>query len=211
MASSTTDDGSSDAGSSYPAEWEPRITNLSTRFPAVSRDNILKELQKADGHAGKASGVLAAMSRTPAETAAREARLAQEHEAQARATAERDAWRARVSDSPVVDSETSRLTAHGARCCLEAMKLPAMRKTIAFASSWDGRTIYSYSDDDNAVVKEYESVHGGPRIGEPGAVREVLNDDDFLASLQSGSVHESNALPGKVRGWLGIEALEGET
>lgn len=206
------DEESTDADSSYPAEWEPRITNLSARFAVLSRDSIIKELRKTDGHAGKASGVLAAMARTPEETAAREARLTQEREAQATASAECEAWWARVRESPILDPATSRLTVHGAKCCLEAMKLPSMRKTITFESCWDGRTLYSHSAADGAVVKEYESVHGGPRIGEPGALREVLSDDDFLASLRSGSVHQSSngpptTLPQKVRDWLGIAPL----
>jgi hypothetical protein len=179
--------------------------------PKVNRDTIVKELKRTTGHAGKASGALAAMSRTPEETAAREARLTQEREAQARAEAERRAWWARVLEGgAVLVPETTKLTPHGARCCLEAMKLPAMRNTICFASSWDGKTIYSHCIADDAILKEYESVHGGPRIGEPGATREILTYDAFLQKLQSDSVHQSNTLAGKVRDWLHIPALHRE-
>ena len=62
-----------------------------------------------------------------------------------------------------------------ARCCLDAMKLPSMRKAIEFASFFfSGRTVCAYGPVDDAIVMEAESVHGGPRIGEPGAEREVL-------------------------------------
>ena len=36
-----------DGSSSYPAGWKPRIKNLSKRFPNLSRDIIIQELQKA--------------------------------------------------------------------------------------------------------------------------------------------------------------------
>eukprot|EP01047_Picozoa_sp_COSAG01_P054082 COSAG01_NODE_5867_length_3982_cov_7.929178_5_plen_85_part_00 len=82
------------------------------------------------------------------------------------------------------------------------MTLPSMRKSIVFANSMVGRQIYAYSSADGAIVMEEESVHGGPRIGEPGAVREVLTEYAILAKLLSDSVKQSNTLAGKAWAWL---------
>ena len=56
----------------YPLEWEPRIANLLGRFPAAGRACVVAQLRGTDGHAGRATAALEAMTMSDAEKLAKE-------------------------------------------------------------------------------------------------------------------------------------------
>lgn len=192
-----------------PPDWEARVQNLMQRYPAASRDDVVAALHDHGGHAGRAAADLpqtAEQVDALAERAARYEEQAAEQRAE-RATGEDWARRARGGGRCFTDGGT--FTPWGAACVVDAMR--SLGRSIGFASKWDGRTLYSWSSSrtdlpcssqQGSIRKEFESVHGGPRIGEPGNDGALISVEKFCALVVDDHNKHENTFAVQTRSWF---------
>ena len=74
-------------------------------------------------------------------------------------------------------------------------------KTVEFASQWNGRNRYSWSSETH-ILSEFESVHGGPRIGEPGC-GELISVEEFCKKVVDDHGEHHNTFQAKTKSWFG--------
>ena len=82
---------------------------------------------------------------------------------------------------------------------VDAMR--ALGRSIGFASQWDGRTLYRWSPEQSAIAKEFESVHGGPRIGEPGC-EQLMTVEAFCAQVAADHAEHHNTFVAQTKSWF---------
>lgn len=172
-------------GDDFPKAWERRVQALMRQFPDASRDGIQAALLNHGGLEHAAARDLC----KPAN--AGKIKAAQRAEAEW-------AQRARSGGRCFTDGRT--FTPWGAECVADAMK--TLGKTVEFASQWDGRSVYSWSSKHGQIEKQYESVHGGPRIGEPGC-EELVSVAEFCAQVASDHDDHHNTFAKKTESWFG--------
>jgi len=198
-----------------PTEWENRIANLLERFPAATRDDVVEALRRHDGHAGKCQGDLPLTEAQESECAANgffspahvspqivSCRNVKNTTPLTHVAGVEWAARARAGGRCFTDGGT--MTQWGAECVVDAMR--SLGKTIRFASQWDGRTVYSW--ERGHVLREHESVHGGPRLGEPGCDRELLSADAFCARIAGDGCQHQNTFAARTRPWFAEHELQ---
>lgn len=171
--------------SDIPGTWEGRASNLMQKFPDASRDDVVAALKNHGGLEHAAARDLHKLARA--------GKIDEEQRAEAD-------WarRARSGGRCFTDGRT--FTAWGAECVVDAMK--TLGKKVEFASQWDGRSVYSWCSKEGQILKQYESVHGGPRIGEPGC-EALVSEAEFCAQVASDHCDHHNTFPKKTETWFG--------
>ena len=172
---------------------------LMQSFEAASREEVVAALDKHGGHGGKAAGELSLTPEQAAESAARQARYAEQAAQRRTEQAKGDDWLRRAREGGDCFTAGGTFTPWGAQCLVDAMR--STGQTIEFASQWVGRTRYSWSAKEESIFEEFESVHGGPRIGEPGSGK-PMSLEAFCDKVVSDHKDHHNTFVAKTQAWF---------
>ena len=114
-----------------------------------------------------------------------------------------DAWRERCKAGGRCFTESGTFTPWGAKCLVDGMH--TLGRSIEFAHCMHGRNRYTWKSD-QSILSEFESVHGGPRMGEPDC-RQLISVETFCEQVVADhALPDPQHVPSelaKAKSWFG--------